>query len=218
MSEKETVFKRLNDLNVNPFIKQKKNMNYLSWAIAWRMVIDLYPEANYKLKTFDNGMPCKITSFGAFVSTEVTIEGITREMTLPVLDGANKSLKEQPYTYQVKEYVNKRATGKMIDKNVPAVTAFDVNKAQMRCLVKNLGVFGLGIDLYIGYDLPNDLQLEPEKEQRVATIKSITILAERKGILIDAICSGYNKNSLADFSNEELEKAQAQLNTKKDKE
>ena len=206
MDENETIFKRLNKIEVNKFVKQKNKMSYLSWAVAWRMVIDLFPNATYHLKTFDDGVPCKITTFGAFVSTTVTIDGITREMTLPVLDGANKSLKLEPYSYDTKYKQGVK---------VEPINAFDVNKAQMRCLVKNLGVFGLGIDLYIGYDLPNDLELEPEKVQRVATIKSITLLAERKCILITAICQGYNKGSLSDFTNEELEKAQAQLNTKK---
>lgn len=33
------------------------------------------------------------------VYTSVTIEGISHEMWLPVLDGANKAMKAVPYTY-----------------------------------------------------------------------------------------------------------------------
>ena len=40
----------------------------------------------------------------------------------------------------------------------------DINKAIMRCLVKNIALFGLGIDIYNGEDLPEDTYDErPEK-------------------------------------------------------
>lgn len=35
---------------------------------------------------------------------------------------------------------------------------FDVNKAVMRCLVKNLAMFGLGLYIYAGEDLPEDIK------------------------------------------------------------
>ena len=41
---------------------------------------------------------------------------------------------------------------------------FDVNKAIMRCLVKNLAMFGLGLYVYAGEDLPEDAALQPEAE------------------------------------------------------
>lgn len=211
MSEKiEDVYKKLREVNVKPFVKQKNNMNYMSWAVAWRLVIELFPNATYEFKTYADEMPCKITPYGSFVSTSVTISGVTREMTLPVLDGANKPLKDKEYTYDTK-YKK--------DQVVEAINAFDINKAQMRCLVKNLGVFGLGLDLYIGYDLPADLGLD-EKEPDTQTIqgKDVAQLAQKKGILVDAICKGYKKEALKDFTEEELIKAYKQLQTKPDKE
>lgn len=77
--------------------------------------------------------------------TEVTIEGETLEMWLPVMDGANKSMLKKPYTYKTKYG----------DKAVEAATSFDVNKTIMRCLVKNLAMFGLGLYIYAGEDLPD---------------------------------------------------------------
>ena len=41
---------------------------------------------------------------------------------------------------------------------------FDVNKAIMRCLVKNLAMFGLGLYVYAGEDLPEDAAPQPEAE------------------------------------------------------
>ena len=39
-----------------------------------------------------------------------------------------------------------------------AVSMFDINKAVMRCLVKNLAMFGLGLYIYAGEDLPEDIR------------------------------------------------------------
>lgn len=102
------------------------------------------------------------------VFTDVTIEDITHEMWLPVMDGANKTMLDHPYTYQVKEYKDGKATGRMIEKSVEAATMFDVNKTIMRCLTKNLAMFGLGLSLYQGEDLPT-IATKEEAEKLVIT-------------------------------------------------
>jgi hypothetical protein len=71
-------------------------------------------------------------------------------MWLPVMDGANKAMKRQPYTYKVWDRYN----NKWQEKQVAAATMFDINKTIMRCLVKNLAMFGLGLYIYAGEDLP----------------------------------------------------------------
>ena len=45
----------------------------------------------------------------------------------------------------------------MLEKHVEKVTMFDINKTIMRCLVKNLSMFGLGLYIYAGEDLPEEL-------------------------------------------------------------
>ena len=106
------------------------------------------------------------------VETSVTIQGITRTMWLPVMDGAHNAMKPEPYTYKVKnpnfKYAKWDATkqgffdqyGKkheeFLTKQVDAATMFDINTAIMRCLVKNLAMFGLGMYIYNGEDLPED--------------------------------------------------------------
>ena len=47
-------------------------------------------------------------------------------------------------------------------KTVEQASMFDVNKTIMRCLVKNLAMFGLGLYIYAGEDLP-----EVEKAEMV---------------------------------------------------
>lgn len=139
-----SVFENLNNANVNGHTEEKNGLTYLSWAWAWAEVKKAYPDANYTIEKF-NGLPYVYDeNTGYMVYTTVTIEGITHEMWLPVMDGANKAMKAQPYKY----------TTRYGEKTCEAATMFDVNKAIMRCLVKNLAMFGLGLYIYAGEDLP----------------------------------------------------------------
>ena len=96
------------------------------------------------------------------VFTSVTIENLTHAMWLPVMDLANKTMKSTSYTYNTKFKK---------DILVEAATMFDVNKTIMRCLVKNLAMFGLGLYIYSGEDLP---EIETEK----ISIKDANILKD----------------------------------------
>lgn len=154
MADKKDVFKELFDLNLSDKTEKKKTgsqeLTYLSWAYAWAAVKERYPEAHYEIKKFD-GLPYVYDEkTGYMVYTEVTIEGISHEMWLPVMDGANKAMKSTPY-----KYVTKYG-----EKTVDAATMFDINKTIMRCLVKNLAMFGLGLYIFAGEDLPIDSESE----------------------------------------------------------
>lgn len=139
MEKKQTVFERLSAINVNEHVEKKDNLTYLSWAWAWSETKRACPDATYKIleTEYDEAL-------GFMCHTTVTIEGETLEMWLPVMDGKNKSMKKQAYTYSTKYG----------DKTVDSATTFDINKTIMRCLVKNLAMFGLGIYIYAGEDLP----------------------------------------------------------------
>lgn len=159
--EKLTTFDDVYKLNVKDKTETKNGLSYLSWAWAWAEFKKLYPEANYAIKKFgDNNLPfiCDEAT-GYMVFTEVTANGITHEMWLPVMDGANKSMKNVPYTYKTK----------FGEKGVEAATMFDVNKTIMRCLTKNLAMFGLGLYIYAGEDLP-----EGEEVKTVSTVAQTT--------------------------------------------
>ena len=54
----------------------------------------------------------------------------------------------------------------MEERTVEAASMFDVNKAIMRCLVKNLAMFGLGLYVYAGEDLPEDSAPQPDTEPK----------------------------------------------------
>lgn len=138
--EKKTVFERLSAINVNEHVEKKDGLTYLSWAWAWSEVKKACPDATYKIGATEYD-----EVLGFMCHTTVTIEGETLEMWLPVMDGKNKSMKKYPY-----EYATKYSGNKLVD----AATTFDINKTIMRCLVKNLAMFGLGIYIYAGEDLP----------------------------------------------------------------
>lgn len=142
-------FQELYSLNVNEYVEKKNDLSYLSWAYAWAEFKKIYPDATYEVKKDDAGR-CYFghEDIGYMVYTSVTAGGLTYEMWLPVMDGANKSMKAQPYTYATK----------YAEKTVEAMTMFDVNKTVMRCLVKNLAMFGLGLYIYAGEDLPQDIK------------------------------------------------------------
>ena len=145
-----SVFDDLDQIDVNMYKEERHGFNYLSWSAAWSIVKRKYPETSYEVMTFD-GLPYWYDEkTGYMVSTTVTINGTTHQMWLPVMDSANHALKSEPYTITIKKF-NKEAK----EINVPACTMFDINKAIMRCLVKNLAMHGLGMYLYRGEDLPD---------------------------------------------------------------
>ena len=157
-------FKKLNSLNVNDYTENKNGLTYLTWSSAWAEVKKIYPDAQYTIKRFDNNLPYVYDqNTGYMVFTEVTIEGLTYEMWLPVMDGANKAMKAEAYTYKTKYG----------EKTVEPADMFDINKTIMRCLVKNLAMFGLGLYIYAGEDLPETEQEPVEK----ITAEQATVLS-----------------------------------------
>lgn len=164
MNENKSVFETLFEINVNDHIEKKKDLTYLSWPYAWAEVKKKYPNATYKIHLFgEKQLPYVFDeNVGYMVFTDVTINDLTHTMWLPVMDSANKTMKSTSYTYNTK-----------FKKDIPveAATMFDVNKAIMRCLVKNLAMFGLGLYIYSGEDLP---EVETEK----ISIKDANILKD----------------------------------------
>jgi hypothetical protein len=73
------------------------------------------------------------------VSTKLTIEDITITCTLPVMDYKNQAIKNP--------------------------NACDINKNIQRCFVKNCALFGLGLSLYSGEDLPEEPKEEAPKSK-----------------------------------------------------
>ena len=210
------VFEELNAINVNEKTEKKKSGNteltYLSWTWAWAEVKKRYPDAHYEIIMHD-GLPYVYDeNTGYMVFTTVTIQDITHMMWLPVMDGANKAMKNKPYTYSTKY------SG---EKSVEAATMFDVNKTIMRCLVKNLAMFGLGLYIYAGEDLPEVEAEEQKTAQEVAKKKLEKIdavqIEELKKTLTENcideefVLSLYKLKDLSEVTNQKLDNINSHL-------
>jgi hypothetical protein len=156
--KEESIFEKLSSINVNDKVEKKEGLTYLSWAWAWSEVCKLYPMADYEILQTDFD-----ETLGFMCHTRVTIENKSLQMWLPVMDSKNKAMKKVPYKY----------TTKFGEKTVESATTFDINKTIMRCLVKNLAMFGLGIYIYAGEDLP-DAEVETREAKQAPKKEELT--------------------------------------------
>ena len=198
--EELTHFNKLYSIDCNDKTEKKNNgsteLTYLSWCYAWAEVKKMFPNANYDILKFgEEKLPYVYDEkTGYMVFTRVEIEGIDHEMWLPVMDSANKAMKDKPYTYKVAkwEWQNGRKikVGE-VEKTVEPATMFDINKTIMRCLTKNLAMFGLGLYIYAGEDLPENLEtnveekIEQKTKTQKTTKKEIMITDQQKEIIKD---------------------------------
>tara|TARA_R110000796_G_scaffold80918_1_gene178719 strand:- start:375 stop:1058 length:684 start_codon:yes stop_codon:yes gene_type:complete len=160
-----TTFQKLSAINVNSKSEKKNGLTYLSWAWAWSEVKKACPDATYKIIKDEEGSSYTYdTNLGFMCETEVTIAGETLAMWLPVMDGANKAMRKEGYSY----------TTRYGEKQVAAATMFDINKTLMRCLVKNLAMFGMGIYIYAGEDLPesNEAVIQAQEKSKATSVQN----------------------------------------------
>lgn len=191
----KSVFETLNGVDVTPYIDKKDDgkskLDYLSWATAVRETKKIYPDMSYNIMFFDGKPFLYDENLGYMVFTNVTINKQTIDMWLPVMDGSNKAMKKEPYTIETK-------WGK---KTIAAATMFDINKTLMRCLAKNLAMFGLGISLYAGEDLvESDEIVETKKVVKKAEPKK-EIESEPVNVIPEIKCESCGKN-IEDYTDE----------------
>lgn len=160
------MFNALSSLDMSDKCEKRENLTYLSWANAWSEFKACYPSATYKIiKNPATGLPYFTDpETGIIVFTEVCVDGVAHEMWLPVMNASNKAMKNEPYSYQTWNSFKKTYE----EKTVQAATMFDINKTLMRCLVKNLAMFGLGLYIYAGDDLPEKDASEPAPTRTAA--------------------------------------------------
>ena len=132
-----SVFQKLKDVDISKLAEQKGKFDYLSWAHAVREMLKVFPEATWEVHEYD-GMPYMETITGYYVKVSVTIEDITRTQIHPVLDNKNQTI-EKP-------------------------NAFQINTSIQRGLAKAIALHGLGLVLFAGEDLPDNITEAQEKE------------------------------------------------------
>ena len=157
MSE-QTLFQKLNAINVSDHVEKKNNFNYLAWTHAHEQLKKVDPQYQIKIHEFPHPdisneqifVPYLATPEGYFVQVSITVNGVTESEWLPVLDFKNKAL------------IKGQAT------------TFDINKAQKRCFVKAAALHGLGLYIYNGEEVPsasdNDITELEEKINQFVTI------------------------------------------------
>ena len=178
--ETKDVFDVLVHINVNDHVETKNTgkttLTYLSWPWAWQEVRSRYPDVSYEIMRNAEGFPYFYDpALGIMVYTTVTIRGETSMMWLPVMDGANNAMKFEAYEIPTR----------FGPKQVAAATMFDINKTIMRCLVKNLAMFGLGLYIYAGEDMPNESEDEKiakieEERKKQAELKDIIVSIDKE--------------------------------------
>jgi hypothetical protein len=130
MANTKSTFKTLAALNVKDRVEKKGRFDYLSWAYAWAMIKDQYPDANRKVYESEHtGLNYFTDGNTGYVKVGVTINDIEHVDYLPIMNHSNQSLS--------------------IDK----ITSFAVNKTIQRSTVKAIAMHGLGLSLWAGEDL-----------------------------------------------------------------
>lgn len=143
MPTKEITYKdvwdKLSKVDCSDKVEKKMNLSYLSWAWGWGVLMEHYPQATYIFYQGESDVPyVKFPDGTAEVRCRISIDNLSREMTLCVMDNRNNAI-QNPNSSQV-------------------------NKSKMRCLVKCMAMYGLGHYIYAGEDVPSsDKEEEPVK-------------------------------------------------------
>ena len=155
------IWDTLSRINVNEHTEEKGGLTYLSWAWAWTMMMDHYPDLVVKWHgmTDENGVTRDTTTYPggtASVSCNITIGDVRRDMWLPVMDYKNKAI---------------------VDPDSRAIS-----DAKQRCLTKCFGIFGLGCYLYTGSDLPSAVISMPYRDPIVPEdeFSTVYVVPEKK--------------------------------------
>lgn len=195
-----TTFEKLNSINVNDKAEQKNGLTYLSWAWAWAELKKACPEANYTIYENADGWNYHTDGKTCWVKTGVTADGIEHIEYLPVMDFRNKSIP------------------------LENVTSFDVNKAIQRSLTKAVARHGLGLYIYAGEDLPEEVFEEQMKytdaDIKRANLKKLLAKTNSDVVLFLEWCSREFKRPIKavdEMDEGELDRAIAQVKRKEKK-
>lgn len=203
---KKDVFNTLYEIDTRERSVEKDTgrtkLNYLPWATTYSEVCKNFEDIDYvfvtnteekttkkilkiddnttleEITTVTQEIPYTVTPAGLFVSTKVTVNGITKEMSLPVYDSSFKSMGLEPYEYSTK-------SGK---KTVPAATMADIYKSIMRCFAKNLSMFGVGLNYWTKEDAPESVL---KIEKLITEIDNAYVMKKKKGFTDDEIIGVY---------------------------
>lgn len=151
------IFKVLSSIDVSDMVTERENdqgkvLRYLSWAKAYKVVMERYPFMTWKALTFydkegsEHRYQYDRVTGNFTVYTEVNIEGMVKREALTVTNEDFMPIRYDGY----------RITSRGVERFVPRINDNLVNNSIRRCLVKTFALFGLGIDVYCGEDIPEE--------------------------------------------------------------
>jgi hypothetical protein len=135
-------YENLSSINVREKVERKGQMDYLSWANAWHMLKQNYPEAK-RIVYEDPATGWNYFTDGrsAWVKVGIVVGEMEHIDYLPVMDFRNNALA------------------------IEKVSATDVNKTIQRSTAKAIAMHGLGLSLWTGEDVPEMVTTKaPEKK------------------------------------------------------
>lgn len=142
---KKEKFEELYKLDIKKDVeKDYKGLSYLSWASSYKLAMEQDPDMKYEILEDTDGLPFFTRGTVNLVKTKVTMFGETKSMILCIMDNKHNSV-ESPTSRQVNDNI-------------------------MRCLTKNIAMFGIGLPLYVGEDL-SLLKQQPTPVQQQAPVK-----------------------------------------------
>lgn len=172
---KDEIFKELSKIDLSNQIKQKLGLNYLSWANAWKILKEHFPNAFYTIykhkittseqvvindngltttvvKNYEDEIPYFTDGKTCWVEVGVTIEGFEEVEIFPIMDNRNNAVR------------------------IESVTLTAVNKAIQRAFVKACARHGLGLYIYAGEDLPDDDKTLPNVKEIMNKADTLTLV------------------------------------------
>ena len=186
------IWTTLSKINVNENIEKKGNLSYLSWTWAWSKLMEHFPDSYYHFE--DRKLENGTVEVTCILSIHKGDQSVSRHMWLPVMDHKNNSI------------IN--PSSRM------------VSDAKMRCLVKAIGIMGLGLYIYAGEDLPaaekERIRIEMENamvsEDQAAELNK---LIKDTATDADKFCEHYKIACIEMLPLSQFEQAQKMLMTKK---
>jgi hypothetical protein len=130
------VWQVLSAVDCSEHAKEKNGLTFLSWAWAWGIMMQYYPDVHHAvLGDVDHAdgtktVRCTVSIPTGNTDADGNMRYLARDMWLPVMDYKNKA--------------------------IPNPDARAISDSRMRCMTKCLAMFGLGHYIYAGEDVPSE--------------------------------------------------------------
>lgn len=171
----ENYFKDLYDIDLRDKTKEKNNLSYIPWATSWAEVKKIHPSANHILYENSDGRPWFDDGKTGWVKVGVTINNITHICRLAIMDYRNQPIKASE------------------------ITSSQALNSSMRALAKACAMHGVGLYIYEGEDLPEDIKaIQILRAEIIELMKRKYSLSDEAAEKVKKFCIEIDKNANGD--------------------